>query len=620
MQNASQKDARKTVVRYAGTLVLCLAIMTWALQLWGADLTIPFGRQDDDDAFYGMLAKSLTEHGWYLHNEYLSAPASLDLHDFPIADNLQILVMKLIALCTKNYGVVLNVYYLLTFPLIAMTSLFVFQRLGFSFSTSVFGSLLFTFLPYHFFRGEMHIFLSGYYLLPLMVLVILWIAGAADPAQLNPAVDEPAPRSHFAENYAKVVCALVASAGLYYAFFSGFFLLAAGAYSWFRRRHYRSLFNGAVLCSIIVIVICCNILPNVLYIAHRGLNAIPMRRAPVSAEFFGLKVPVMLLPVTNHRVPALAQLKATYNGQTLAVNENDFATLGIVGTLGFLLLVGRSLFGETRWLQPHKALLAALAALNLSALLLALTNGFSGLVAFVVPIIRGYNRISLYIAFFSFLAVGAALDAIGRRSPVGRRGAPVILGMVAAVLCIGLLDETTPNFVPPYAQMRAAYIAQTRFVQRIEATVPAGTMVFQLPYAEFPENQRVHQMWGYEHLQGYLHSHGLRWSYGAMKGRSADRWLEHVSKMAPGEMAQTLAFAGFGGIYVDRNGFEDRANGLIGELTRTLETRPISSEDGRRVFLDLRVYTSELRKQYTPRAWQSLRDAILTPLRASKHD
>ncbi len=620
MQSASKKGVRETVVRYAGALLLCLAVMTWALQLWGADLTIPFGPQHDDNVFYGMLAKSLTEHGWYLHNEYLSAPASLDLYDFPIADNLQILVMKFIALWTKNYGVVLNVYYLLTFPLITMTSLFAFQRLGFSYSTSVIGSLLFTFLPYHFFRGEMHIFLSGYYLLPLMILVILWIASAGDPAQANPTMGERKPDWRFAEKFSRVVCALVASAGLYYAFFGGFFLLAAGAYAWFRRRHYRSLLNGAVLCSLIVIVSFCNILPNILYIAHHGLNASPIRRAPISAEFFGLKVPVMLLPVTDHRVPALAQLKATYNGQTVAVNENDFATLGIVGVLGFLLLVGRSLFGAPHWQQPHKALLSALAALTLSALLLALTNGFSGLVAFVVPIIRGYNRASLYIAFFSFLAVGAALDTIGRRCRLEKLGAPAVLGMVAAVLCIGLLDETTPNFVPPYAQLRAAYMAQARFVRSIEAMVPAGTMIFQLPYAEFPDNWRVHQMWGYEHLQGYLHSHRLRWSYGAMKGRSADGWLERVAKMPPGEMAQTLAFAGFGGIYVDRNGFEDRANRLIGELTQTLQTRPISSEDGRRVFLDMHAYTSELRKQYTPQAWQLRRDAILTPLRAPKND
>jgi phosphoglycerol transferase len=620
VQSASRQGIGETVVRYAGALVLCLAVMTWALQLWGADLTIPFGPQHDDNAFYGMLAKSLTERGWYLHNEYLSAPAGLDLHDFPIADNLQILVMKLIALWTKDYGVVLNVYYLLTFPLTAMTSLFAFQRLGFSYPTSVAGSLLFTFLPYHFFRGEMHIFLSGYYLLPLVIFVILWIAGAGDPAPTGPTVEERKPDWRFAEGGSRIVCVLVASAGLYYAFFSGFLLLVAGAYAWFRRRQYRSLINGAVLCSIIMIVSVCNILPNILYIAQHGLNASPVQRPPISAEYYGLKIPVMLLPVTGHRVPALAQLKATYSTQTVAVNENDSATLGIVGALGFLLLVGRSLFGTPRWLQQHTSFLAALAALNLSALLLALTNGFSGLVAYVVPIIRGYNRISLYIGFFAFLAVGAALDTIGRQWPLGKPRPRAALGIIAAVLGIGLLDQTTPTFVPHYAQLKAASMVQTRFVRSIEATVPAGTMIFQLPYAEFPDNRQVQQMWGYEHLQGYLHSHQLRWSYAAMKGRSADGWLERVSKMPPAAMAQTLAFAGFGGIYVDRNGFEDRANGLIGDLTQTLHTRPISSEDGRRVFLDMYAYTSELRKQYTPQAWRGRRDAVLSTLRAAKKD
>lgn len=43
------------------------------------------------------------------------------------------------------------------------------------------------------------------------------------------------------------------------------------------------------------------------------------------------------------------------------------------------------------------------------ALLLATIAGFGGIIGIFVRFIRGYNRISPYIAFFALLAVGLAL-------------------------------------------------------------------------------------------------------------------------------------------------------------------------------------------------------------------
>src|SRR5690606_37977352 len=124
-----------------------------------------------DVFFYTMLAKALVDNGWVLYNPFLGMPMGLALHDFPIPDNLHLFLMKLIALGTSHYAVVLNVYFLLTFPLSVVSALVVFRAFRVSYPPAIVGSLLFAFLPYHLGRGENHLFLVAYYLIPLMVMV-----------------------------------------------------------------------------------------------------------------------------------------------------------------------------------------------------------------------------------------------------------------------------------------------------------------------------------------------------------------------------------------------------------------------------------------------------------------
>ena len=87
-------------------------------------------------------------------------------------------------------------------------------------------------------------------------------------------------------------------------------------------------------------------------------------------------------------------------------------------------------------------------------------------------------------------------------------------------------------------------------------------MIFQLPYTPFPEQPAIHKMGGYDHLRGYLHAKNLRWSFGAIKNRDVDLAQRHVASLAPAELAEALAVAGFSGIYLDRYGYEDNGAAL----------------------------------------------------------
>ena len=158
------------------------------------------------------------------------------------------------------------------------------------------------------------------------------------------------------------------------------------------------------------------------------------------------------------------------------------ANLGAVGAVGFLILVGMLLWRGRAAAGERQPLLSTLAGLNLAALLLATTGGFGALFALLVsPHIRTYARMHVYIAFFALFCVALLLERLWRT----RRRAGVLL--TAAVAFVGLLDQTTPAMVPPYAARARAYRADAAFVHSLEAQLPTGAQIFQLPYLRFPE-------------------------------------------------------------------------------------------------------------------------------------
>ena len=144
------------------------------LNLWSANLEIPFS-YDGDGLFEGMLVKSVIENGWYTTNDFLGMPGTFVLYDFPVYVNLDFVIIKMIAFFIPNWAYDLNLFYLLTFPLTTVTSLILLRKLGISPFPSIVGSLLFTFIPFHFLRGVAHLTLSAYYMIPLVVLLLFWL-------------------------------------------------------------------------------------------------------------------------------------------------------------------------------------------------------------------------------------------------------------------------------------------------------------------------------------------------------------------------------------------------------------------------------------------------------------
>src|SRR5579862_5608464 len=153
---------------------LCMVILACVLRLWDADLTVPL-LKNGDAIMNAMPVKSMVDNGWWLRNPHLGMPFGQQLLDTPFVDNLSMALMKLLSLFTRNYAVLMNLFFFLTFPITTITSLFVLRSFAISYPSAIVVSLLYAFLPYHFFRGEAHLFLSAYYLVPVVVMICVWL-------------------------------------------------------------------------------------------------------------------------------------------------------------------------------------------------------------------------------------------------------------------------------------------------------------------------------------------------------------------------------------------------------------------------------------------------------------
>jgi hypothetical protein len=689
-------SGRSHALAVAGALLaaaLSVLVAALVLNVGEGSLSQPWNYASQGDTkFYLLLIKGILAHGSYQLNPSLGAPFGLQLYDFPQGgDNLSLLAIRALGLFSANPAWVLNVFFMLTFALVAAAAFASLRLLGVSLGASLVGACVFSLLPYHFYRGESQVLLSAYYGVPLGALLFMrvWVPPGLF-ARRRSAGGATAWLS--GTTLLSVACCLiVGSSGLYYAVFAILLLLCGAALALLSGRGAFPALSGVAAAALIALTLAANISPTLSYRAAHGANA-AIKRTTIEADQFGLRLSDLLLPVQAHRLGPLSKvnqryIEATSTGYCEACYEN----LGVVGSVGFLWLAlvalvaiagalgagiaggagGSGTRGErgaagggddgggsasgTRseggiagggrgsGSRRVAAFLAARmsarslyrpAALGVSlSFVLATIGGVSSLIAFFVTRdIRGWNRISLYVACFSLLAAMLGLDAglrrIARRT-ASRGAALAAAGAVCvAVLSLGVLDETSSFFVPKYEKDARQWSSDASFVRQIEARMPPGAAIFQLPYVPFPEGYGANGTsvsapnpnFGttYELARGPIHaSDRLRFSYGAMKGRPAD-WQAPLATQPLYLSLAAAAADGFDGLWVDPRGYSATARPkLLPVLERVLGVPALLSPARDLMLFDLRPFAARLAATRPAAQLAQLRAATLRPLRTA---
>ena len=101
-----------------------------------------------------------------------------------------------------------------------------------------------------------------------------------------------------------VICVITGSSGVYYAFFACFLILVAGLATTAAQRRWAPLLSALIMLSVTAAVVLVCLSPH-LFLGHHEISG----RVSGDAETYALKISQLLLPVSGHRLPALAALK-----------------------------------------------------------------------------------------------------------------------------------------------------------------------------------------------------------------------------------------------------------------------------------------------------------------------
>jgi hypothetical protein len=583
---------------YLLTALISTALAALALQLWKADFRVPLLYRGDALPT-GAHFKTVIEQGWYEWQPLLGAPYGQNYHDFPTADNLHMIAARLIGFVVPDWAIAMNVYFVIGFPLAAITALWFLRRCGISRWLSVALATLYALAPYHFIRGESHLFLASYFAIPLALGLLvdvlrgqpLWGRGTAPGWRGR--VFSPTVRT-------VLITALLATSSPYYAIFFLILLAAAGIFVLVRDRNLRRFVGAAMAGLATVGVVLINMAPDVLYSLIHGANPGSLERSPGETEFYALKLTQLLLPWPGHRIGILAELRQEYDSAYVSLGEQP--ALGVVAAAGFiaafllLAYLGIARMRAAKPVGPALSLVAGLSSLVFVAFLFSTLGGLSTIISIFTSSIRGWNRMSIVIAALCLAIVGLLIDRGIERMGRSRPRWPAVLAPViaAVLLVVGFLDQTPGNADSEYASTVKAFDSDQEYFQSLEASLPADSMVLIVPYIPFPESSSASGALASEQLIPFLHTDHVRWSSGGIKGRPTADWPGQLEQYGEGAVAPLGAMAGFAGVLVDRAAALDHGAALEKALTDTTGQQPEVSGTGRWAYFDLEPVAGEL--------------------------
>jgi phosphoglycerol transferase len=394
----------------------------------------------------------------------------------------------------------------------------------------------------------------------------------------------------------------------YWAFFSCIVIAVCSVIAFFRHRTAKAFGLALLYIVIISITAVVAMTGSLLYWHQHGLNTAMHYKSPSEADTYGLSVRQMLTPIIEHPLPALAAIRrkiASANFPSDAT-ESQMASLGSIGSLGFLLLTliavarpSRGILSDTR--------LAQLAGLSIALVLVAEIGGFGSLFnALILHEFRCYNRISPFISLFSFAAIAIVLDDLLRQ----RQGV-IRYGIFISIVLAGLFDQIPVALFRSHRAEERRFYDDRYFIQELERRLPANAMIFQLPHTGFPMDAGQNKMAPYDNARAYLHSHNLRWPWGAMDGRNGD-WSKTVASLPMKQFLEQIESAGFEGILLDRYGYPDSR--LERQAVAELGASNRFDRGGRWVFFDLRASRNNLTASLTPAERTKRQDIARYPI------
>lgn len=559
----SEKIKNNTLYAAVALLVLMLLVVLYGQ----ADISLPLIYIGGDEMGVYYFAKTIDQNGTSLVNPMVGGFSGGDLFDYLYSDKLSFLLIKIIGIFTDNPYLIVNLFYFLNFFIIAEMTVWVSRKTGISRINSLVVGLLFAFSPYIQMRYT-HMWLTPYYMLPVACLLSINIIQGRIPCEEDKRRKD---KLFWTGMMMSFFCAFT---GLYYAYFACALFAAAMVIRLIsiqgknlNKEAYPLAYIASTIAGVII-----NIIPNLLYWKLNGANpnselAI---RSRGDAETYGLKLVQMIIPRSGHRVALFNKIAEGYHNNYPLVNENMTAAIGIVASIGLavsllLLFSNKNKYKEISWL-------------SFAVFIIATIGGIGSIISVAIALpMRCYNRMSIIIMFLSLLIIGSMLDVLRQHIKPA-----LAIAISLCIIAIGIFDQTV-NYLPYDI---TNYENTKDLLKKGEAIMESGDMIFELPYLDWPSSG-VEGSYG--QFIGYIETDDLHWSYGAMQGREEADWQKYVANCEPAVMIENLKFAGYDGIYLERNLYsskfgEEETAIEIEKIEKVVGVAPLVSDDGSKYF------------------------------------
>lgn len=559
-----------------GALVLVTALIwaahydRWTLESW----KVPTDYVGDAHEILARIKAASEGDTWPMAPqviERLGAPFGAHWNGYPTPDKPLMLLMGALANAIGVFGAA-NAGLLLAQITAALAFYFTARWLRYRWEWAWAGALLFAYTYHTFHRGLPHFSFVFTWTVPIGLLAVWLIAQSRRLEWRSPGA---------------AVCLVAALAfGVstpYNLLFWGQLVIWALIVQWLGARRRANLQIGVVTGAVALAAFALTNMEVWFYVQEsEGLPL--LARTYGGTELYALKPIEMFIPPPYHQWDLLAFFGHRYTRWSDWRGEAYLPYLGLVGIGGFIWLAGLSV---RRLLHRQGIPGQGLSVAWLIAY--ATVGGLTNMVAFFanIQVFRATNRVAIFISALVLLFLMGRLSRLSLRWPASRR-----IGLALGLAALGVCDQL-PSKWPAEVTARMANDARSdlELGRALEAALPEGAMVFQLPVMGFPEVTPPYRLVDYELFRPYLVTENLRFSYGAAKYRARSRWQRDLETLPIETLVRRLEKFGFAALYINRKGYEDRAERMLRELEALGYPRQLTGRGGEQVVVLLHPAT-----------------------------
>ncbi len=516
-----------------------------------------------DHTFLLVLAKNLMSHGLLWENSDIGRPGGFSMHAFPFPDMSQHAILWLCTLTTKNPFQASNYYYVLVILCTYWSAFFALWKSFQNILISLFGGILFLFVPYLVIRSHGHDYLTAYYAAPWTYIVCFMMT---KQVTTNSPVRELA---LFLRNWEVLLGILIMSlSGVYYLAFS---LMLICIYSFVIAiiDRPRIALKGTVVVLLCLIIFSIAMYPSMHFISTNNLD-LPSRFF-MEQTLYATKISDLLWTWTQYFSPN--QKFIDYMRDRSEREGYDFWPGLPLSIFSLASILFYPLWWKER--EDTKSIKAILIFMIFS-ILYSMPYGLGLLFnALVTPVIRSQARISPFFTFGAILLLAHQLKQTLRDNV-----------KIGCVLFLLTLINGWPYFGFYSLHQNqligsSTYQNEEKSIQNVLKAIHSKNLkqIVQLPIEAWPEAPSHHAFMAYNHWLPYIFDtlpSSTSWSYGMMR---------HAPELAILFNAKNFLPLGFDGILIQKDGYN--AQELQAVYATLMTSAQTEYEDSSRHLLSL---------------------------------